>query len=237
MVSVMLRSFAATLDLFQNGGLVKICGLREPVHTRAAVTAGADLLGFIFAPARRRVTADITCACIEAARQEGGDRRVLAVGVFVDASADEMNRAADAAGLDLLQLHGDEEPAQLGLLNRPVIKGIRVAPGTPPHAVKALVARYRDAANAPVAFLVDGYAAEAHGGTGVKGGWDLAAALAHEHPVVVAGGLDPDNVADAINRIAPIAVDVSSGVETGGVKDPAKIAAFVAVAKRAFGAI
>ena len=215
-------------------GVVKVCGLREPVHAAAAAAAGADLLGFIFAPARRQVTPDIARACGEAAREEAGDRRVLTVGVFVDASAEEMNAAAEVAGLDLLQLHGQEAPEVLELLARPVVKAVRPPSGTRSEEVRALAQRYRAGSVPVVAFLLDGYDPTAAGGEGISADWRLAGALAADLPLFLAGGLTPDNVTDAIAAVGPLAVDVSSGVETEGVKDVAKIAAFVRAAKRAF---
>ncbi len=214
-------------------GVVKVCGLREPVHAAAAAAAGADLLGFIFAPARRQITVAVARRCIAAARASAGDRRVVAVGVFVDAAPHEMNAAADVAGLDLLQLHGDEPPAVLGRLNRPIIKALRPRPGTPLAEVDTLADRYRAVANAPIAFLVDGFAVDAAGGAGYRADWDLARVLAGRGPMILAGGLDPGNVVGAIVGVRPLGVDVSSGVETDGAKDVAKIAAFVASARRA----
>lgn len=222
------------LGLARATGLVKICGLREPVHARAAAAAGANLLGFVFAPARRRITAETARACIAAARDAAPERRIAAVGVFVDASAAEMNATAQTAGLDLLQLHGDEAPALLARLHRPVVKAIRPPHGTPVHDALDLIRPYQGVANAPVAYLLDGHSPGAAGGTGVRADWHLAAELAGHFPLVLAGGLDPTNVADAIAIAAPIAVDVSSGVETDGIKDATKIAAFVDAARQAF---
>lgn len=216
-------------------GSVKIDGLREPGQARAAVLGGADLVGFIFAPGRRQVTAAQARACLDEARAAAGARRVLGVGVFVDASAAEMNEVAAAAGLDLLQLHGEEPPDLLGALDRPVLKAFRPPPGASAPEVAAAFGRYRSVANAPVGFLLDGYSARAAGGEGVRADWALGAELARTDPLVLAGGLDPDNVAAAIRSVRPVAVDVSSGVETDGVKDDAKMAAFIEAAKRAFG--
>jgi phosphoribosylanthranilate isomerase len=215
--------------------LIKICGLREPEHARAAVAAGADLLGFVFASARRRVTPEAARLAIEAARRASPGRRVLAVGVFVDASAAEMNDVAEAAGLDLLQLHGAEPAAMLGALTRPVIKALRPSPGTTVDAAMELIEGYRAVPNAPVAFLVDGLSPAAAGGEGVRTDWVLAADLARRVPLVLAGGLDSANVGGAIGSVRPRGVDVSSGVETGGVKDVERIRAFVEVATGAFG--
>ena len=216
-------------------GSVKICGLREQEHARAAVVAGADLLGFVFAPARRRVTPEAARLAIEAARRASRGRTVLAVGVFVDASAAEMNDVAEAAGLDLLQLHGVEPAAMLGELTRPVLKALRPSPGTTADAVMELIEGYRAVPNAPVAFLVDGLSPAAAGGEGVRTDWALAAELARRVPLMLAGGLDPGNVGEAIGSVRPRGVDVSSGVETGGVKDEGKIRAFLEAATGAFG--
>ncbi|MDP9356577.1 MAG: phosphoribosylanthranilate isomerase [Chloroflexota bacterium] len=215
-------------------GSIKICGLREPDHARVAVGAGATLIGFIFAPARRRVDVATARAAIEAARSEAGSRVVLAVGVFVDADAEEMNATAETAGLDLLQLHGDEPPALLAQLRRPVIKALRIPAGTDAARVESLIASYETSTSPPVVYLLDGFDPAAHGGSGVKADWHLAADLASRWPLMLAGGLTPDNVSAAIRAATPRAVDVSSGVELDGVKDPIRIAAFIAAARDAF---
>lgn len=215
-------------------GLVKICGLREPAHAVSAVAAGADLLGFVFAPARRQVSAETARACISAARRAAGTRRVLAVGVFVDAPADVMNATAEVAGLDLLQVHGAADHDILACLHRPVVKVVRAKPGADVARVEMLIASYAAPPASPVAYLMDGYVEGAHGGTGIRTDWKLAAHLTRSYPLILAGGLAPGNVGEAIAGVAPLAVDVSSGVETDGVKDPAKIAAFVAAARGAF---
>lgn len=217
------------------GGLIKICGLRRPEDVRAATEGGADLLGFIFAPAKRQVTAESARRGLELARSLNGTRAgPLAVGVFVDASADDMNATADAAGLDFLQLHGDEPPDLLGRLTRPVIKALRPPPGTRTKDLFDLISRYKEASNAPVAFVVDGYSPTAHGGAGVRADWALVRELTVQHRIILAGGLDPENVSEAIRTCAPFAVDVSSGVERTGSKDAERIGAFVRSARSAF---
>ena len=216
-------------------GLVKICGLRRPEDARAAAVAGADLLGFIFAPAGRQVSADTAQRCRSAAN-EGQQRtnKPLAVGVFVDASVDDMNATADKAGLDLVQLHGDEAPALLARLNRPVIKVLRPLSGTSVDALVALISSYAGVPNAPVAYLIEGFSPTAHGGAGVQADWALVSALAGRHRIILAGGLNESNVGDAIYASTPFAVDVSSGVERDGCKDPERIGAFVRMARSAF---
>lgn len=225
---------ATTRSLRDGPGLIKICGLRQPAHAALAAHAGADLLGFIFAPARRRITPEAARVAIEAARGGAGVHPVRAVGVFVDADADEINEVVKLAGLDLVQLTGDESASLLPRLTRPVIKAFRPEPGTKLDVLEAQMEAYRAVDNAPCLFLIDGYAAGAAGGTGVRADWVLATRLAASWRLSLAGGLNPENVGEAVARVRPAAVDVSSGVETAGEKDPAKIAAFVAGARRAF---
>lgn len=215
-------------------GSVKICGLRQPEHAVAAAAAGADLLGFVFAPTRRRVTPEQARCCIDAARAAVGSRRVLAVGVFVDATVAEMNAVAEIAGLDLLQLHGYEPPAALGSLNRPALKAVSPPIGSDGAAVSRVLDDFGGAPTRPIAFLIDGHSPTASGGAGARADWALAQRLAVRYPVLLAGGLDADNVGAAIAMVHPIGVDVSSGVETEGVKDLSRIVAFVAAAKLGF---
>lgn len=215
-------------------GTVKIDGLREPSQAVAAVEAGADLIGFIFAPARRRVTPEVARSCIEAARRVANGRAIRAVGVFVDADAAEINSVAEAASLDLVQLHGEEPPSLLADLRRPAIKVMRPRAGSVAAEVARAMESFRRSSVAPVAFLIDGYTASAAGGEGIPSDWGLAAALARDFPLLLAGGLSADNVGEAIRSVTPLGVDVSSGVETDGIKDRAKMRAFVLAAKRQF---
>lgn len=203
-------------------GAVKICGIREPRHAVAALDAGADLLGFVFAPSRRRVTVEEAAECIAAVR---GSQAAM-VGLFVDAGTDEINRVARAAKLDAVQLHGELSAEQLLGIDLPVIKVLQGAADSASQAVGQ--------SGLPVAYMIDAVVPGAHGGTGVLADWNLAASLAIHLPLMLAGGLTADNVAEAISAVRPLAVDVSSGVETGGVKDAAKIEAFIEAAKAAF---
>lgn len=212
---------------------VKICGLRQPEHAVAAVLAGADVLGFIFAPARRQVSAETAKACIVAARA-ATDRAVLAVGVFVDASQDNVRRTADAAGLDLVQLSGSESPGFIQTLGFPAIKALRPQNGASLETVQAHIDGYLAALTPPAAFLVDAYSERAAGGTGERADWGLAAEISATIPMLLAGGLDPENVGTAIRQVRPLGVDVSSGVEMEGVKSVARITAFVYAARQAF---
>jgi phosphoribosylanthranilate isomerase len=220
--------------LFARGAIVKIDGLREPEHAAAAAAGGADLIGFIFAPARRQVTAAVARSCIAAARAAAPERPVLAVGVFVDAPPSEMARIARETGIDALQLHGTETPESLRHLRVPALKALRPRPGTKAAHLMAEISRYRSAPLPPLGILVDGYAEEAAGGTGIRADWRLAAEIGAAFPIILAGGLDPDNVGVAIRQVRPLGVDVSSGVEINGVKDASRIEAFIRAARTAF---
>jgi phosphoribosylanthranilate isomerase len=223
------------LELVARGSMIKICGMREPSHAATAAAAGADLIGFIFATARRQVSVPVARACIAAAREAANGRDVLAVGVFVDADPGQVNAIADEAGLDVVQLHGLEPPASLAALNRPAIKALRPGPGEAVRYVVTAIADYQAATRPPVAFLVDGYSPTLPGGSGHRADWRLAEAVCALKPVVLGGGLDAENAGAAIRAVKPLGVDVSSGVETEGAKDPAKIEAFIAAARSAFG--
>lgn len=230
MTRSLIRDWNARFDQ----GIVKICGLRQPAQAWAAVEAGADWIGFIFAPGRRQVDPETARACIVAAKEAAAERPVLAVGVFVDADPAEMNAVAERAGLDLFQLHGNEPPEILARLDRPAVKVLKPPIGSPPAETAVVVDRFVAGPASPVAFLVDGVAEGTAGGAGVRADWAVAAALAGRHRTLLAGGLDAEQVATAIVEVGPVGVDVSSGVETEGVKDPGKIAAFVAAARAGF---
>ncbi len=214
--------------------VVKIDGLREPQHAAAAATAGADLIGFIFAPARRQVTPETAAACIAAARLSNSGRSIATVGVFVDASAAEIRSAVAESGVDLVQLHGRESPDLLVEIPVPAFKVFRPRPGTAAGALLSAIGRFQLASRPPAGFVIDGYDAGASGGSGARADWSLAAEVAAWCPIVLAGGLDPENVGQAIRRVRPRGVDVSSGVEVDGVKDVPRIEKFIREARSAF---
>lgn len=208
--------------------LVKICGVRGVHHARVAAEAGADMVGLVFAESKRRVTPDeareITAATFA--------RRPRFVGVFVNEAPDVMARIAGAARLDLVQLSGAESPEDCVRLRVPYSKVIHVGPGMTADDVLQIAERYPGAA-AIVLDTAGTVAAPAWGGTGRALDLVLAAEVVRRagRPVMLAGGLRPDTVAAAVASVRPWGVDVSSGVETDGVKDDDKIAAFVAAAK------
>ena len=204
---------------------VKICGITTPEDARLAVEAGADALGFVFWPMSPRRVDPAAAAAI--AREL--PPFVLRVGVFVNTPRQEMARIAEAVGLDILQLHGDEPPEALIGLPRRAIKAVRVGRGF----VADDASRY---VSVTAGLLVDTRLAgdtQAPGGSGVPFDWSLVKGLATRVPfLVLAGGLTPAHVAEAVRAVRPHAVDVASGVETlPGRKDPARVRAFVAAAR------
>jgi phosphoribosylanthranilate isomerase len=211
--------------------LVKICGLREPEHARVAVEVGADLIGVVFyAPSHRNVSPGEARAVADAARESDVASRVQVVGLFVNEQVETMNAIADEVGLDLIQLSGAEPPDVVSRLTRPVISTVRA------HSDGHLneEARFREwVAVAPWAVLIDSHVPGMYGGAGTVADWFLAADFAQRYRVVLAGGLTPESVARAIQRVKPFAVDVSSGVETERRKDPEKIRRFIAAARAA----
>jgi phosphoribosylanthranilate isomerase len=199
---------------------VKVCGLTRPEDVRCVAECEVEFAGFILyekskryiAPSRIRELVRLLPAS------------TTKVGVVVNVSAEFAREACEVGGLDLIQFCGDEAPEVVSALPRAWRavgladeEAVRLAVGLPGEAV-----------------LVDSISDGAHGGTGRRCNWRLAGLLAAQRPVVLAGGLHPDNVAEAIRQVRPFAVDVASGVETApGIKDHAKIRAFVRNARNA----
>jgi phosphoribosylanthranilate isomerase len=204
--------------------IVKICGMTNEADTAAAAEAGADALGFVFyEPSPRHIQVGAAAALI---------RRlppfVTKVGVFVNPPEELVHRAMGECGLNLLQFHGDEPPdfcLQFGVMT---MKAFRVRDAA---SLDALASYPTDA------WLLDAYAPDKPGGTGERFNWELArAAQDHGRPIFLAGGLTPENVAEAVRQVRPYGVDVSSGVEAApGRKDPARVRAFIRAAKQALG--
>lgn len=215
-----------------DAGLVKICGLRTEIDVEAAVAAGADLVGFVLAPSRRQIDAETVARITRSVRAQ--EVHPPLVGVFVDATETELNRAAEHAQLDYLQLHGDEPPALLPRLERPVIKSFSAGPEATVDKMTAQIEPFFATVKPPEFILIDAFVPGQRGGTGVEANWQVAAELATQFPLILAGGLAPENVGGAIERVSPLGVDVSSGVETDGVKDRGKMVAFVEESRRTF---
>ena len=204
---------------------VKICGIKTLDAARAAARAGADLLGFNFYPRSPRYIEVQDCARITAAlKAEYPSIRL--VGVFVNLPAAEVRGILRACALDLAQLHGDEPPQTLAQLAPLAFKAFR---GDCDRADEYARAE-------PPACLFDASVPGAYGGTGVPADWSAAAALAGRRAILLAGGLNPENVARAVQRVRPWGVDVASGVESApGVKDAGKMSAFVEAVRGASG--
>ena len=196
-----------------------MCGICRVEDGRAAAAAGATAIGLVFWPASPRAVDADTARAIVAGLPAG----VPAIGVFVNQPVDEINDMVRHAGLFGVQLHGDEPLAIISRIKRPVIRAMSL------HNVDAV-----DDVPANVAVLLDAHDPTRRGGTGRTIDWPAAAAIASRRAVVLAGGLTPANVAEAIRVVRPYAVDVSSGIErTPREKDHARIAAFVRAVRAA----
>jgi len=199
---------------------VKICGITSVADGVAAAEAGADMIGLMFYERSPRHISLATAAEISRAVSPF----IVKVGVFVNPTEEAVFRAIGECGVTLLQFHGEEAPefcTQFGVMS---MKAFRVRDA----ASLAALPNYQTDA-----YLLDAYSPDAHGGTGAKFNWDLAIdAKQLGKPVFLAGGLTPENVGEAVRRVQPFGVDVSSGVESApGKKDPAKVRGFVAAAK------
>jgi phosphoribosylanthranilate isomerase len=201
---------------------VKICGITSVADGLAAARQGADAIGLIFYPPSPRL---VTCA--RAAEIAAGLPPFVArVAVFVNPAANEVNAVIDACRPNLLQFHGEEAPEFCRAFGVPYVRAVRMKPGV--DLLESL-SPYEDAAG----WLLDAYRDDLYGGTGEAFDWDLIPRRL-ARPVILSGGLDARNVGDAIRRVRPWAVDVSSGVESAkGVKDARLIAAFIAGVRNA----
>lgn len=198
----------------------KICGITRIDDALAAVKAGADAIGFVFYAKSPRAVSVMQARAIIAALPPF----VTTVGLFVNASACELNETLDAVALDLLQFHGDETPEQCEGFHRPYIKALRVKAG---DDIEAACSAYKSASG----ILLDAYVEGVPGGTGEVFDWSLIPQGLNK-PIILAGGLSADNVAQAIAQVRPYAVDVSGGVEKSkGIKDHDKIRAFMQVVR------
>jgi indole-3-glycerol phosphate synthase / phosphoribosylanthranilate isomerase len=230
----------ATAALFAGTGspFVKICGLKTPEQVAHVARRGADAFGLVFAPMapdHRRVTVEEAAEIVRAASRtpiamRGGAPSPLAVGVFVNERPTRIAEIAHTAGLDVVQLSGDESPKACAesatISGLPVLKALRLRDST------SLV-RLDSYALAGATLLLDTPKDGSFGGTGEIGDWALARRAAARWPLILSGGLSPDNVREALMAVRPRGVDVSSGVESNQAKDSDKITRFIATARRA----
>jgi phosphoribosylanthranilate isomerase len=205
---------------------VKICGLRNADAARVAAEAGADALGFILAPSRRQVTAQ-EIAKVRSRLSLAMDTVPAMVGVTVNSSPVDIMGHVEASGIDMIQLSGDEDPSILADIDVPVIKMLRIGDGASIDDALRATDAWLSAPKPAVRVFVEGHAEGSYGGTGTRADWGLVARIAEQYPIVLAGGLTPDNVSGAIRGTRPAGVDVSSGIETDGTKDASKIREFI----------
>ena len=213
----------------------KICGIRDLPNALVAAESGAELVGFVFVEGvRRQLQPDVAAKIITALRDKTADASPGIVGLFANQSPRFINEVTNLCGLDHLQLCGDEPPEMWDLLDAPVIRQVKVREDLPrDQSLEEACRKAEEALDAGHRVLLDKHEAGHLGGTGIVFDWGLARDIAKDYRVSLAGGLTPDNVAEAINTVRPWSVDVSSGVETDGVKDPAKIRAFAAAVRDA----
>jgi phosphoribosylanthranilate isomerase len=200
---------------------VKICGITRIDDARAAAEQGADAIGLIFYRPSPR------CVAPERAREivAATPAFVSTVAVFVNPSREEVEAVIRESGVSLLQFHGDETPEFCAGFSRPYVKAARIRPGLD-------LIKYLSPHVAARAWMLDSFHEDLWGGTGGAFDWSLVPRDAAK-PVILSGGLTSDNVAGAVRRVRPYAVDVSTGVESSkGIKDPAKIAAFIGAVRR-----
>ncbi len=206
--------------------LVKICGLSEIEHALTAAEAGADFVGVIFAESRRKITPEKVKMISVAIHRRKNYPKV--VGVFAGYSPAEVNRIAEYCHLDRVQLSGGETWDYCLQIVKPIIKTLHISTDTATSRIMAEIEKGGHILKGKNFLLhLDTKVGNASGGTGQTFDWNLAKEVAARFPVLVAGGLDPDNVGELIHLTHPQGVDVSSGVETDGRKDPVKIKSFI----------
>ncbi len=203
---------------------VKLCGIRRPEDVAYLNEFRPDYAGFVFAGTRRRIAPETAAALVRKL-----DAHIRKVGVFVDEPAASIARTVRLAGLDVVQLHGDESAEAIAKL-RSLLPGVEIW--------KAV--RVRDRLSIPRALklgadklLLDGYSESEHGGTGKRADWNLIREANLSVPYFLAGGLNSGNISAAVEELSPYGVDISSGIETGGVKDRAKIEQIMKILRKA----
>ncbi len=216
--------------------LVKICGILQPSDALAAVESGADLVGMVFVPGRRRKREISAAQAVVAALREL-EKSPPTVGLFADQPLEEVNRVVSECELDMVQLCGHESLEYCSQMAVPVIKVLHILPSWDvEHAVGLLTEQIESLSEQGHWVTLDRRVEGLQGGTGQSFNWQIAREFSDRgYRFLLAGGLDPDNVAAAVTAAQPWGVDVSSGVETQGDKDPDKVRAFIAAARSAAG--
>ncbi len=212
---------------------VKICGIKEILYAIEVAKAGADFVGFVFAPSKRQITPEKAQEIIQALRKEF-PAQLLTVGVFVNTSPDEINAIADFCNLDIVQLSGNEPKEYFREIKKPIIKAVHLKDQSVSEILAEIEAGYKYLGSSitdDLVYLLDSQVKGMYGGTGKTFDWNLAREVASQFPVILAGGLSPENVSKAVKKVSPWGIDVSSGVETNGVKDVSKIKKFIKMAR------
>ena len=209
---------------------IKICGLNKVDDALAAANAGADFLGIVFEPhSRRRVDMDDARSLIQSFRTRWHREEPRWVGVFANQPLEKVNHLLDYCNMDMAQLSGHESLEYCGQLVRPALKVFHVRNDAPAQevleAVECSLKIYQDSGHM---CMLDTFKEGILGGTGQVFDWGVAQELARDHSFLLAGGLSSENVPEAIRQVMPWGLDVSSGIETDGQKDAAKIARFIA---------
>jgi phosphoribosylanthranilate isomerase len=208
---------------------IKICGIKSIDVALAAAETGADFIGLVFAPSPRQVKPDLARKITEALTRK--KMKAKSVGVFVNEKIATIKKVADMCRLDYIQLSGDEDWEYCHELGRPFIKTFKF---NNQDYVLLKINEFKKMCNSNNHLvLLDTAAKEKYGGTGEKFAWNLAKPITEKYPVIIAGGLNPENVVKAIKTLKPWGVDVSTGVETDGDKDMKKIINFIAAVREA----
>jgi phosphoribosylanthranilate isomerase len=212
--------------------MVKICGISRIEDAQAVAVAGADFLGLVFAPSPRQVLPETAREIVGALDDMQPRPRI--VGVFVNTLASEINHLADFCRLDMVQLSGDESWEYCRDIDKPIIKVLHVFGQEGVELVLEEISQGENVLGKDgFTCLLDTEMKGSYGGTGKKFDWHLAGEVGRQRPVIIAGGLNAENVGEAIKLTNPLGVDVSSGVETEGSKDITRIEAFVRAVRRA----
>lgn len=213
--------------------VVKICGIRTPAQALTAARAGADMIGFVFAPSRRQLSPEKAADIVSALREDGVGQQARLVGVFLHEQIEQINAVAAMCGLDYVQVHGESRPEDFHSIRYPLMKSLGLVGAPDEHIWLTLTASPEQSGItfAPCPLHIDAQVVGASGGTGMLANWSRAAELARHQRLMLAGGLTPDNVAAAIAQVRPWGVDVSSGVERDGTKDDTLIEQFIQAAR------
>jgi phosphoribosylanthranilate isomerase len=205
---------------------IKICGLSCVEEALACAELGADYIGLVFAPSRRRISAEKAAQIVDSLRSNNS--RPAVVGVFVNLPSKEVNLISKQVGLDFVQLSGDEPLDYCREITLPVIRTIRVSNSTTPDEIINTISRSQSTNfENSLTFLLDTQFQNSYGGTGQTFDWSLAKKIASRYQVIIAGGLSSNNVIDLLTEVKPWGVDISSGVETEDKKDISKIRTFI----------